>query len=94
MIEFFITDLSSLEVVHESNRAAMDSENFIHRPNLRVVFVDLSDVLQQRELLRVLLHSTRLLRGFCNIQFPVVMLRVPGRRGQYYVGDSRQADTF
>lgn len=56
-INMGIVDLSAPEVVHKSNRAAMDCPYSVHRPDLRDSLLDISVVLQQRELLRVLFYS-------------------------------------
>lgn len=74
-------------MVHKSNGAEMDSSDTFHSTNIRDALMGVVVIFQQGKLLRIFFHSTRLLRGFCNIQFLVVVLRVSRRRRKHYVWD-------
>lgn len=61
MYTVFVSDLQTLAMVHEPVRTEVDREDPVHCAHLRTALVGQSAVLQQRELLRVLLHGARLL---------------------------------
>lgn len=43
-LQCLFLDLSTLEVVHQSNRTEMDSEDSVYSPNIRNLFLGLSTI--------------------------------------------------
>ena len=66
-VKWFVADISALALLYMSEWAEMDCSYFVHGSDLLIWLVAVSDVLQQRQLLHLLQHHSRLLWRFADM---------------------------
>lgn len=83
----YLTDLPISEVLHTPFRAALDCQDLVYCPHLRIYIMVVAALLPQQQLLCLFWYIPGLLWSICHLQLPLPLLRVLGWRRQYHERD-------